>query len=619
MMRPRRLTLKFDQNPPHFPLSFSKESSVVLSSANFNKAKNLLGQEFDWILYDARNALNLDALAMAVGALKAGGELVLWLDKKRRIDSDSRRWSGVEQGIATPNFYRHFYHLIEPFRHDGLLYSPSWRIVEQEVLLRQPTNRQSEIINQILQQKSDLYIISAKRGRGKSALAGLLAKELHEAGNPIMSLTAPNKSAVKILQDFAGDALHFIAPDDLIRQIKTNPARFAENWLFIDEAAMLPLPLLFQLISTFKHIVITTTVHSYEGTGRGFLLKFLTTTRRTFQHFQLTCPMRWREDDKLEPFIDELLLLECEDNLVQPDFSPQTAVRIRQVFQSEIVNRIRDFYGLLTLAHYRTSPSDLRRLFDAPKQRFWLAETDLALLGGVWLVEEGLSDERLIRDICTGLRRPKGNLAAQKLAHQQNDPAFLMLNSLRISRIAIQPNWQRHGLGRQLVNYLLRNSTADFVSVSFGYTSGLARFWQKCGFTLVHLGERREASSGCYSAIALKGVSVGGRELVQRAETDFKRNFSLGFHPLREIFDFPPYWQYVSQDEAHLKNFAENHRTLAATVPAIRRKLTLSDPLDYPVLSDFCRRRQADTVRWNGKKNWLEQCRREVKKMLNSR
>ncbi|MDG2940973.1 GNAT family N-acetyltransferase [Bisgaard Taxon 10/6] len=616
MMQPRRLTLKFDQNPPHFPQNL-KESAVVLSPENFSQAKNLLGREFDWILYDGRIGLNLDALAMAVGTLKAGGELVLWLDKNRQTDSDSRRWSGVEQGIATPNFDRHFYQLLEPFRKD-ILYAPLPECdAERNELPLRATNRQSIIINQILRQKSDLYIISAKRGRGKSALAGFLVKKLREAGNPTLRLTAPNKSAVKILQDFAGEAPNFIAPDDLIRQINDNPSRFAEDWLFIDEAAMLPLPSLFQLISAFKHIVITTTVHSYEGTGRGFLLKFLTNLHRTFQHFQLTRPMRWREDDRLEPFIDELLLLECEDNLVQPAFSPQSAVKIRQVFQSEIVARIRDFYGLLTLAHYRTSPLDLRRLFDAPRQRFWLAETDSVLLGGMWLVEEGLQDERLIRDICAGLRRPKGNLAAQKLAQQQNDPAFLMLNSLRISRIAVQPAWQRKGLGRRLVAHLLQNCAADFVSVSFGYTPELARFWQKCGFILVHLGESREASSGCYSAIALKGISVAGLALVRRAELDFKRNFSLGFHPLRADFDFPPCWQYGPQDEVHLKNFAENHRTLAATVPAIRRKLALSEASDYPVLADFCRREQADVVRWNGKKNWLAQCRREVKKMLN--
>ena len=43
----------------------------------------------------------------------------------------------------------------------------------------------------------------------------------------------------------------------------------------------------------------------------------------------------------------------------------------------------------------------------------------------------------------------------------------------------------------------------DYLSVSFGYTAELWRFWQRCGFTLVRLGTHREASSGCYTAMAL--------------------------------------------------------------------------------------------------------------------
>lgn len=115
MLAERRLTLKYDLNPPHFPTHL-KESAVILSPENFGKAKNLLGQEFDWILYDGRSALNLDALAIAAGTLRAGGELVLWLDENQQIDLDSLRWSGVEQGIETPNFKTYFDGLIEQYR-----------------------------------------------------------------------------------------------------------------------------------------------------------------------------------------------------------------------------------------------------------------------------------------------------------------------------------------------------------------------------------------------------------------------------------------------------------------------------------------------------------------------
>ncbi|TGD49198.1 hypothetical protein C9F10_05710, partial [Salmonella enterica subsp. enterica serovar Poona] len=46
------------------------------------------------------------------------------------------------------------------------------------------------------------------------------------------------------------------------------------DWLVFDEAAAIPSPLLLQLVSRFPRILLTTTVQGYEGTGRGFFLKF---------------------------------------------------------------------------------------------------------------------------------------------------------------------------------------------------------------------------------------------------------------------------------------------------------------------------------------------------------
>ncbi|VEH67648.1 protein YpfI [Rodentibacter pneumotropicus] len=42
----------------------------------FAKASNLLGQEFEHILFDARNGIHLEALAIAAGTLKVGGRSV---------------------------------------------------------------------------------------------------------------------------------------------------------------------------------------------------------------------------------------------------------------------------------------------------------------------------------------------------------------------------------------------------------------------------------------------------------------------------------------------------------------------------------------------------------------
>ncbi|MDX7527296.1 GNAT family N-acetyltransferase, partial [Enterobacter hormaechei] len=58
----------------------------------------------------------------------------------------------------------------------------------------------------------------------------------------------------------------------------------------------------------------------------------------------------------------------------------------------------------------------------------------------------------------------------------------------------------------------------DYLSVSFGYTDALANFWQQCGFYLVRLGVHKEASSGCYTAMAIYPISTQGQQLLQVAQ-----------------------------------------------------------------------------------------------------
>ncbi|WP_032091869.1 tRNA(Met) cytidine acetyltransferase TmcA [Necropsobacter rosorum] len=617
--------LFYAENAPHLALD------CPYQPVSFSQARNRLGQEAALIIYDARYGIHLDALAVAGGGLQAGGLLLLlfnrWRTLQQQIDMDSLRWSGEACGIRTPNFIRFFqrhiarcafpvYRQQDMPRIDLSVPRPSCRDNRHV-----PTAEQRAVLQRILSAQADIFVLTAKRGRGKSALAGMLAAQLSH-----VLITAPNKSAVNILREFAGVELPFIAPDELCRQIARAPQRFVEYWLIIDEAAMIPLPLLRGLTSAFKHILCTTTVQSYEGTGRGFLLKFMQKTDRTLCHLTLSAPLRWRADDKVEPFIDALLLLDAEQALAQPQPRSQvgTSYQICRFPRQQLLaqERYREFYGLLTLAHYKTSPSDLRRLFDASGQHFWLADSKDGLLGCLWGVTEGgLHDAALITDIQRGVRRPRGNLAAQMLCQQTGLAAACSLRSVRISRIAVRPDRQRQGIGRQLVEALAQQGAADFVSVSFGYTPSLMTFWRCCGFQIVCLGEHREASSGCYSALAVRALSAAGEAFCQQAGAQFRRNIGLSFHPLAAHFmSEAPDWTLRREDRLSLQNFADFHRTLAAALPAIRRLLhclaTRQGALSGPLLTAYCRQRDGKPASVAGKKQWLKACRMEVKEML---
>ena len=603
---------------PHF---------ATQSSFPFSKTKNLLGSEFPAIIYDARQGIHLDALAIAAGTLQDGGQLLLllnhWADLSNQPDSDSLRWSGEKHAINTPHFIAFLQEKIAkygfPIYQNTPLTLASPKPQKDRSTRCQPTLEQARLLQQMKEAEEAILIITAKRGRGKSALAGLFAKQ-QVARNQSVILTAPNKSAVNIFNAFAGADITFIPPDELSQHVSETPQQFANHWLFVDEAAMIPLDILFRLTKAFKRVVLTTTIHSYEGTGRGFLLKFMAKTDRTLRHLELFTPLRWQADDKLEAFIDDLLLCDCEDRLPQPPYDSVLAEQI-QISHCERIphDQIESVYGLLTLAHYRTSPLDLRRLLDAPQQQFYLAQAQDSLLGCVWAVSEGgLTDKTLIRQIRRGERRPRGNLVAQMLCFQAGWEEACELRSLRISRIAVQPNWQQLGLGQRLIakmkqQQIKQQGAVDFLSVSFGYTPELLAFWQKCGFILVHFSESKEASSGCYSVVALCPLSEKGRVFVQRAEKQFQRNLPLSLHPLTTQFARTEIdWTLDSSDWRSLKDFADFFLPLSSALPSIRRLITSAGEAPFPLLADYCKQPEKRP----NKKTWLENCRLEVKKWL---
>ena len=588
----------------------------------FSKTKNLLGSEFPAIIYDARQGIHLDALAMAAGTLQDGGQLLLllnhWADLANQPDSDSLRWSGEKHAINTPHFIAFLQEKIAKYGFPVYKNTPLTLALPTPPKDRsphcQPTLEQARLLQQMAEAEEAILIITAKRGRGKSALAGLFAKQQLAQNQPVI-LTAPNKSAVNIFNEFAGAEITFMPPDELSQNLSDAPQQFANHWLFVDEAAMIPLDILFRLTKAFKRVVLTTSLHSYEGTGRGFLLKFMAKTDRTLRHVELFTPLRWQADDKLEAFIDDLLLCDCEDRLPQPPYDEALAEQL-QISHCERIphDQIESVYGLLTLAHYRTSPLDLRRLLDAPQQQFYLAHARDSLLGCVWAVPEGgLTDKTLIRQIRRGERRPRGNLVAQMLCFQAGLEEACELRSLRISRIAVQPNWQQQGLGQRLITQMKQQGAVDFLSVSFGYTPELLAFWQKCGFILVHFSESKEASSGCYSVVALCPLSKEGRLFVQRAEKQFQRNLPLSFHPLATQFARTEIdWTLDSSDWRLLNDFADFFLPLSSALPSIRRLITSAGEVPFPLLADYCKQPEKRP----NKKIWLENCRREVKKWL---
>lgn len=553
--------------------------------------KTLLGREIRHAIFDARYQLDVQALAVLAGTLVAGSLLVLlippWDDWPQWMDHDSTRWNDGRSACATPYFIHHLQHCLQQdddvlfYRQDHQFTLP---VVSTERTVWQPATgmplpQQQEILHKLLQQPGGVVLVSAARGRGKSALAGMLIANWPGG----VLVTAPARIATTVIAVHAGSRFSFIAPDVLL-----NSPPSAMDWLIIDEAAAFSGAQLQKLIRLYPRTLLTTTVQGYEGTGRGFLLKFCASIA-DLRHYELTQPIRWALNDPLERIINHALLLDELPFNTNSDTTQTDNYHFLQVSQQRWQShpqQMAQIYRLLTAAHYRTSPLDLRRMMDAAGQHFFIACVNDQVIAALWLVEEGGLSPAVSQAIWAGVRRPPGNLVAQSLAAHGIDPLAACLKGLRISRIAVHPRYQRQGIGQRLVA-AIRDTVAGYayLSVSFGYTPELWCFWQHCGFYLLRFGSRREASSGCYNMMALYPLDQQGLRLAMREHQALQRDARW----LQPLIDEQLPLSLCADTSLHdddwltLAGFAFASRPLATCVGALNRLLQTSR-LQLPLL-----------------------------------
>ncbi|HHL9084360.1 TPA: tRNA cytosine(34) acetyltransferase TmcA [Escherichia coli] len=584
--------------------------------------QTLLGREFRHAVFDARHGFDAAAFAALSGTLKAGSWLVLllpvWEEWENQPDADSLRWSDCPDPIATPHFVQHLKRVLTA-NNDAILWRQNQPFSLAHFTPRTdwhpatgaPQPEQQQLLQQLLTMPLGVAVVTAARGRGKSALAGQLISRI--AGSAIV--TAPAKAATDVLAQFAGEKFRFIAPDALLASDEQ------ADWLLVDEAAAIPAPLLHQLVSRFPRTLLTTTVQGYEGTGRGFLLKFCA----RFPHlhrFELQQPIRWAQGCPLEKMVSEALVFDDENFTHTPQGNIVIAAFEQTLWRSEPETPLK-VYQLLSGAHYRTSPLDLRRMMDAPGQHFLQAAGENEIAGALWLVDEGGLSQQLSQAVWAGFRRPRGNLVAQSLAAHGSNPLAATLRGRRVSRIAVHPARQREGTGRQLIAGALQYThDLDYLSVSFGYTGELWRFWQRCGFVLVRMGNHREASSGCYTAMALLPMSDAGKQLAEREHYRLRRDAQALAQWNGETLPVDPLNDAVLSDDdwLELAGFAFAHRPLLTSLGCLLRLLQTSE-LALPALRGRLQKNVSDaqlctTLKLSGRKLLLVRQREEAAQAL---
>jgi len=537
-----------------------------------SEAVRCIGQETDRLIYDAWAGLDVDAFAAVTGTLRAGaarGGLMFLLcpplaDWPAWEDPEYARITVAPYGAADVGrrFVRRLCTRLGEDRRVVLVQEgdplpplpapepadTSAKRHEADVTDLAPccTADQQRAVTAVMKvirgQRRRPTVLVADRGRGKSAALGIAAAQLLRDGLDDVVVTGPSLDAVQAVFTHAAaglpgaerrrQALHwqdcslrFVAPDIFLReQVRT-------GLLLVDEAAAIPTHILVDLLAVSPRVAFATTVHGYEGSGRGFALRFrhaLDSMTRGWREVRLEAPVRWAVDDPLERFIFDTLLLAaepCGDPQLD-DFDP-AACRIERLDRDALVadeTTLRSLFGLLISAHYRTRPDDLRYLLDGPNISVIVAQYCDKVVGTALLAEEGGFSAEDARRISQGDIRPHGHLLPETLSVHLGLEMAAMLRGYRIVRIAVHHRLRRRGVAARILEHVHRQAVdagMDFLGASFGATPELVRFWNACGYSNVRASLRRGGTTALHSALVLAPVSSTGNALVQAARTRF--------------------------------------------------------------------------------------------------
>ncbi|MFC4657021.1 GNAT family N-acetyltransferase [Rheinheimera marina] len=527
------------------------------TTLNARQKQLWLGSECDLLIINAQQEIDWDLVAASAGCLRAGGIWLLltpaehnWLSQPNPASKRVLSFP-LDASSQTGRFQQFFIQSLVATRcgrwQEGQ--PPQLPTIESQVSTLLPavsspykTNDQQaavEAIHKVLSgHRRRPLLLSAHRGRGKSTALGIAAAQLIRQGKTQVLLTGPSPQSVQRVlqttaeqlaapyqsgqQQVAEGALQF-HPIDWLLQHKPKA-----SLLLVDEAAAIPTPQLEQLNLVYNRVVFSSTEHGYEGTGRGFQLKFrqhLQAQPAGFRQVKLQQPIRYQSDDPLEQLIFDAFLLQPLS--VEAEMLSSEQLTFHHYQSEDLVNRpelLRQVFHLLSLAHYQTDIHDLWGLLEQPQQVYSLQSGSTVVACALVGIEGGFTQE-LVTQIAHGQRRVQGHLLAQSLAYHCAKPDLAMNTLARVQRIVVHPALQLQGLGSQLLTqcgaYLA--GRVSYLGTSFGANPQLVRFWQKAGFLPVKLSVFSQQASAEQSVLMLKAFAPEQQAKVVALSSEFSQ------------------------------------------------------------------------------------------------
>jgi tRNA(Met) cytidine acetyltransferase len=563
---------------------------------SYHKLDAVLGRTYSACIADLINNLEPNDLGKLMGVVRGGGIYIFLLPSINRLMANVTRFQSnlIIPGFSDRDLKRYFEKrfLSKLVEHQGIaiydadnrywvkkfgqiasrpyekheLVFPQKSKIPLKVFKLALTQDQVEVLKLLenfyskVEKEKLVLVLTADRGRGKSSVVGIgvgwLAHRLRRAkGRCGIVVTAPSPANIqevlrfsaKVLETFKhkvdcledeegfihkvvakGIEIEYVSPFDALR------AR--GDLLVVDEAASIPVPLLFKFLSRYGKVVYSSTVHGYEGSGRGFSIRFLHRLRNEkdvrLYEYEMDEPIRYAKDDPVERWTFDTLLLDAEpEELTEEDFNLIKSGRVSYVAPDEeelflkSERELRQFFGIYVTAHYRNNPNDLGIMMDAPHHFVRMTKLDSGkIVVSMELAIEGGLNEDQCRESAKGAW-VMGNIIPDRIIKHYKILDFGRLKGVRVVRIATHVSAMNKGLGSYSLRRLeeeARQRGFDWVGAGFGVTYELLKFWLKNGFIPVHLSPERNPVSGEYSVIVVKPLSEEARRVVEVIAKEFK-------------------------------------------------------------------------------------------------
>ncbi len=405
-------------------------------------------------------------------------------------------------------------------------------------------------------------VITADRGRGKTAVLGIatpyvISRMQRLLKRPVRILVvAPTPHSVQTYFKFLLKAMvrqgmtKYFAKETngMITVVNSKYARieyvvprramlekdFADV-IIVDEAAGIDVPVLIKITEGVRYVIFSTTIHGYEGTGRGFSIRFLKRLEMDdsieIDKVHMEEPIRYGRGDPIEKWLYDVLLLDAQP--AELDDEDIQAIRdgrleFRAISKDELAGDeklLREFFGIYVLAHYRNRPSDLAILLDMPNHLPFIVTVNGKPVCSLHVAVEGNLDEETIDKIRDGYK-PKGQIIPDLMLKHYWHFDFPKMVGARVVRIATHPEAMNMGIGSFALAKIVEwafGREMDWVGSGFGVSPELLRFWIRNGFTPVHITPQRNEVSGEHTVIVLKALKPDVESIIQMLNAEFTR------------------------------------------------------------------------------------------------